>query len=65
MRWKSSLAIEEQHQEMQDWIANTVLEKEEEISKPWKADEGEDGQSMENEYIQRYTLPTSDAGTPN
>jgi len=56
MRWKCSLLTEEELQDMADWIANTVAEKEEEISKPWKAGQDEDELSAENEYIQRCAL---------
>ena len=56
MRWKCSLVTEEERQEVEEWIANSVLWKEEEISKPWKAEEGNDEQSMENEFIQRCTV---------
>jgi len=41
---------------MEEWIASDVVEKEQDISKPWKAGEGEDELSVENEYIQRYAL---------
>ena len=57
MHWKCSLLTEEEHQEMEEWIANSVLEKEQDISKPWKAGEDGDELSAENDYIQRYALP--------
>ena len=53
MRWKCSLLTDEELQEMAEWIANSVAEKEEVISKPWKAGQVEEGLSAENEYIQR------------
>jgi len=56
MRWKCSSLDEEELQEMEEWIASDVVEKEQDISKPWKAGEGEDELSVENEYIQRYAL---------
>jgi len=56
MRWKCSSLDEEEIQEMEEWIANNVVEKEQDISKPWKAGEDEDELSAENEYIQRYAL---------
>ena len=53
MCWKCSLLTDEELQEMAEWIANSVAEKEEVISKPWKAGQVEEGLSVENEYIQR------------
>ena len=58
MRWKCSLVTEEERQEMEEWIASSVLGKEEDILKPWKAEEGDNEQSMENEFIQRYVFPS-------
>ena len=56
MRWKCSLATEEERQKVEEWIATSVLGKEEEILKPWKAEEGDDEQLVENEFIQRCTF---------
>lgn len=53
MRWKCSLLTEEELQELEEWITNSLAEKEEAISKPWKAGQDEGELSAENEYIQR------------
>ena len=67
MRWKCSLLNKEELQEMEDWIADAVLKKGEEISKPWKVGLGEDGDelSVENEYIQRCVSLASDSNAFN
>ena len=42
MCWKCLLLTEAELEDMNDWIANAVLRKEEELSKPWKTEHGED-----------------------
>ena len=61
MRWKCSLLTEEEHEELEDWIASLVVEKEELMRQPWKAgqEEGEDELLAENKYIQRCVTSTS------
>ena len=65
MRWKCLLLTEAELEDMNDWIANAVLEKEEELSKPWKTERGEDALSVENEYIQKYVPTISNGDTSN
>ena len=65
MHWKCSLLTEAELKDMNDWIANTVLKKEEELSKPWKTERGEDVLSVENEYIQKYIPSISNGDTSN
>lgn len=64
MRWKCSLLTEEEREELQSWIDDELLEKEEEETHPWRAgqEDGMDELSAENEYIQRYRNPPSVAG---
>jgi hypothetical protein len=59
MRWKCSLLTEEELRDMDEWIANSLSGKKEVFLKPWKATQGEEDElSTENEYIQRYALPS-------
>ena len=60
MRWKCSLLTDEERKELQDWIAERVVEKEEEMNRPWRATQDTscaDELSAENEYIQRCVCP--------
>ena len=57
MRWKCSLLNAEELKELEDWIQESVHEKEEEIRKPWKAEGGGDELRVENEYIQKCVIP--------
>lgn len=58
MRWKCSLLTDEERQEHQNWIEEHVLEKEEEIKRPWTAtmEKGAEESSTENEYIQKFVI---------
>ena len=58
MRWKCSLLTDEQRQEHQAWIEQNLLEKEDEVNRPWRAmlAEGDDESLVENSYIQRCVL---------
>jgi len=57
MRWKCSLLTEEELEDMEDWISDSVVEKEEKITAPWKAGKGGDKLSTKNEFFQRYAPP--------
>jgi len=61
MRWKCSLLTETERKEIQSWIDNDTLDKEEKMTRPWKAgqEDGVDDASAENEYIQRYVYSSS------
>jgi len=59
MRFKCSTLTDEELCDMGEWIANSLSEKEEGLSKPWKATQGEESElSVENEYVQRYAPPS-------
>jgi hypothetical protein len=56
MRWKCSTLTDEVRQEVQDWIDENLLEKEDDVAHPWKATQGDDEDELvaENRYIQGY-----------
>ena len=56
MRWKYSLLTDEERKELDDWIAEDLMKKEEESKHPWKAtrDVDDDELAKENDFIQRY-----------
>ena len=56
MCWKCSLLTEEELHDMEEWIADALSAKKEDISKPWKMGR-DDELSEENEYIQTYVTP--------
>lgn len=65
MRWKCSLLNEEEREEINNWISELVLKKEEAAAHPWKVgQDGMDELSAENEYIQRYVLSSPTATIP-
>jgi len=64
MRWKCSLLTQEEIQTLEDWIAESLHTKEEEMMKPWMVGTSEDELSAENKFIQRYVSPQLPTVTP-
>lgn len=58
MAWKCSLLTKDEAEELKEWNENVTLERQEKLLKPWVSGDCDNDLAAENEFIQRYNIPS-------